>query len=309
MYSKSAALSELIQFRHILIATDFSDSSRKALRYAAAIARFHGARLYIVHVLASIGYRLVRDEEVQAAELTIRDLRQFWNKLGDNDEFRPIELTLIVCEGEVSVVLEDLIHKEHIDLVVLGARGRTGLSKVIFGSVTENIFRKATCPVLTVGPSSSPDWPEREVGAEEAILFPTDFGDASLAALPYAVSVAKRSHSKLILLHVVESVPHAEGTSISGNVVDSAAEEELRRVGVQRLKHLIPNDLRLEPELYVEFGRPVDAILKEAARTGAGLIVLGLHHKSLFPPPAHLPSSIAYGLAIEAKCPVLTVRT
>lgn len=54
---------------------------------------------------------------------------------------------------------------------------------------------------------------------------------------------------------------------------------------------------------------PVDAILGEASSSGAGLIVLGLHRKSLLVTSGHLPSTTVYGVVVAAECPVLTVRT
>jgi nucleotide-binding universal stress UspA family protein len=134
----------LIDFKRVLIATDFSDGARKALRYAAAIARKYNARLYVVHVLSSIGYRMVGDDaEIQASELATRELKQLWNQFaGSNDRSESdIEVVLIVRQGDVLTEVQDLISKENIHLVVVGTHGRSGLPKVMLGSVAESIFR------------------------------------------------------------------------------------------------------------------------------------------------------------------------
>lgn len=309
MRSDNLVQSDSIEFRRILIATDFSDASRNALRYAAAIARNHRARLYVVHVVSSVGYRMAGvDVEIYAAELAARELKELWSKLGGSDQPSPVELELIVRRGEVCDHLEDLIKKETIDLVVVGTRGRTGLSKLVLGSVAEDIFRKMSCPVLTVGPSSDWEWPQREVGAEKAILFATDFGDASLKALPYAVSIAHRSGSKLLLLNVAKLDKQMDQTSTLGNTSDAAGQEP-HDSGVRRLKELIADDPNVDYEIRVTSSPPVDGILGEAARSAAGLIVLGLHRKSLFVPSGHLLSSTAYEVVLRAQCPVLTVRS
>jgi nucleotide-binding universal stress UspA family protein len=297
------------EFRRILIATDFSDASRNALRYAAAIARNHEARLYVVHVVSSVGYRMAGvDVEIYAAELAARELKELWSRLGGIDQPSPVELELIVRRGEVCDQLEDLIRKETIDLVVVGTRGRTGLSKLVLGSVAEDIFRKVSCPVLTVGPSSDWEWPQREVGAEKAILFATDFGDASLKALPYAVSIAHRSRSKLFLLNVTKLDTQIDQTPIFGNTLEVAG-PGFRESGMERLRELVPDNPRVDYEIRVTSSLPVDGILSEAAHSAAGLIVLGLHRKSLFVPTGHLPSSTAYEVVLRAQCPVLTVRS
>jgi nucleotide-binding universal stress UspA family protein len=248
------------------------------------------------------------DAEVEAAELAARELKELWGKLGGADESRRVELSLIVRRGDVCEELEELIQKELIDLVVVGTRARTGVSKVMLGSVAEDIFRKVSCPVLTVGPNSAWDWPQREVGAEKVILFATDFGDAALKALPFAVSIAHRSRSKLILLHVATPLPQTDLTPILDQSLDKI-EEEIRTAGRQRLAELVPKNPQIEVELRVKHGLPVDAILGEASSSSAGLIVLGLHRKSLLFPSGHLPSTTVFGVVIAAKCPVLTVRT
>lgn len=309
MSSANRVVHNGIHFKRVLIATDFSDASHNALRYASGIARNHGARLYVVHVVSSVGYRMVgANAEVQAAELAARELKELWGKLAGDDQSSRVELALIVRRGEVCAQLEDLIRKEHIDLVVVGTHGRAGLSKVVLGSVAEEVFRKVSCPVLTVGPSSAWDWPEKEVGAEKTILFATDFGDDSVNALPYAVSIATRSGSKLVLLHVAKFISGGDDAAYSGGVLNTV-QEEILQTSMQRLQELAPKTLKLEPECKVIFSLPAGGILSTAKSTAAGLVVLGVHHKTLLVPTGHLPTSTAYEVAIGAQCPVLTVRT
>jgi nucleotide-binding universal stress UspA family protein len=298
-------VSRITQFNRVLMATDFSDASRNALRFAAAIARVNNARLYIVHVISSVAYAMAPEAEVQAADLAAPLLSGLLKNLDDAGERPPVEVALIVRQGDIAAQLHKLIREEKIDLIVVGTHGRTGFSKLTLGSVAEKVFREATCPVLTVGPKSPADWPARELGAEKAILFATDFANSSLAALPFAASIANRSRSKLVVLHVNGPVPESPNTSIFG---DETVADELRQAAAQHLRELLPNDLLIEPEFRITVGLPVDGILSEAAGTSAGLIALGVHCRSLLVPAGHLPST-AYGVVIQARCPVLTVRT
>ena len=297
--------SRTTQFNRILMATDFSGASRNALRYAAAIAGFHGGKLYIVHVVSSIGYTMVPGAEVQATALAARDLKELMNNFDDAGESLAAEVALIVRQGDVAAALDEVIREEKIDLIVLGTHGRTGFSKLTLGSVAETVFRRVNCPVLTVGPNSPADWPERELGAPKIILLATNFGNASLAALPYAASIANRSRSKLVVLHVNGPGTDSPSTSLFG---DEAIVGELRYTAAQQLQELLPKDLGIELELRANVGLPVDSILSEAAGTSAGVIVLGLHRRSILVPAGHL-SSTAYGVVLQARCPVLTVRT
>ena len=87
--------------------------------------------------------------------------------------------------------------------MVVGTRGRAGIGKALLGSVAEEILRHAPCPVLTVGPQACHETGRR--GRMASILFATDFGAASLAAAPIAVSLAEEYQAKLTFLHVKES--------------------------------------------------------------------------------------------------------
>jgi nucleotide-binding universal stress UspA family protein len=137
------------------------------------------------------------------------------------------------------------------------------------------------------------------------VLFATDFGPASLKALPYAASLAHKNQSRLVLLHVLPPVPVVEPGTLwyLGSGIDkmrTAADAAARA----RLRELVPHDLGAE--YMVEFGDPVDGILKTAARCEAGLIVIGVKKASAA--SVHLPWAIAHQIVDEAECPVLTVR-
>ena len=110
----------------------------------------------------------------------------------------PHEVT--VTEGDLWPALSEIVNKQKTDLIVMGTHGRTGVSRALLGSAAEEIFRKASCPVLTVGPHVSRNT-ERRLAMKE-ILFATDFSPESLAALPFAVSLAQEHQSNLTLLNV-----------------------------------------------------------------------------------------------------------
>ena len=93
--------------------------------------------------------------------------------------------------------LSELIKTHQIDLAVIGTHGHGGLTKVFLGSVAEQIFHKAPCPVLTVGPNVSTD--PVSIAAIHQILYATDFTPESLAAVPYAISLAEENQAHLSL--------------------------------------------------------------------------------------------------------------
>jgi len=272
----------------VLVATDFSTVSKQAVLYATAIARRHNSKLFIAHVVTSRSESaLMEGWRAGQAEITAQLIA---NRLDG------IEHELIVKTGQVGEVLSRLIAEKRIDLMVVGTRGRTGVLKALLGSVAENVFRRASCPVLTVGPNISSQNPE--VGPER-ILAATGFAAHSVFGVRYAMGLAQALHSSIALLHVV-----TEGRELSGEVKSRVSTES-----IAKLRGLISAAVHLasEPMLFVEFGSAVEKILQTAAAWNANLIVLGLrniHEAST----GRATWASAYEIVSKANCPVLTVR-
>jgi nucleotide-binding universal stress UspA family protein len=272
---------------NILVATDFSSASKTALLYAMSIARRHTAKLLVVHVSSSQSEGNLRDAW-RAGQREIMDHFMARRLVGVQHE-------MLVKSGEVSAVLSHLSAEYGIDLVVVGTRGRTGVWKLILGSVAERIFRQASCPVLTVGPSISGQDPEV---APQRILVPTGFAPQSLYAVKYALWLAQELRSSLALLHVVTDRPGTQD------------QERIRSERMARLRALIPpgEHLPSPPESVVEFGEVTEKILETATRWDPNLIVLGLHHIEEAS-RTETTWAKAYQIVCSASCPVLTVRT
>jgi CO dehydrogenase/acetyl-CoA synthase epsilon subunit len=100
---------------------------------------------------------------------------------------------LIFDRGNVAQVLDRIIATKKIDLLVMSTHGRAAVQKTLVGSVAEKMFRQAACPVLTVGPKVAvkPGY----TGELKRILYATDFSVVSLAAAPFAISLARESSS------------------------------------------------------------------------------------------------------------------
>jgi len=307
---ETIALKQTVTFNNILLATDFSEVSKKAVPYAVAIANRYGSRIYFAHVLPPKA-RMPIPIEPLPAELD----RERLNAEMEMEIFLQNALVkaphnVLLENGPIWDALAELIRRDEIDLLVLGTHGRGGLKKVILGSVAEELFRLAPCPVLTVGPAV----PAEPAGAKvfRRILFATDFGPASLHALQYAISLATESNARLILLHVVAPVPVVEvgpywypGTDL----VEQQKTAKERYIG--RLKDLIRPDANLpsQPEFLVDFDFVPDAIVRTAVISDADLIVMGVNQATSARASAHLPWATAHEVVCHAQCPVLTVRS
>jgi nucleotide-binding universal stress UspA family protein len=299
-----------IHLQSILVATDFSPASEKALRHALSIARHYDAKLYVMHVVSSVGLNMAGPDAVAAATtLALRDAMLAERRLVASGVLRDLRHHVIVRSGDVWTELEAEIKQQAIDLVVIGTHGRTGLKRLVLGSVSEHVFRNACCRVLTVGPCSPVDAHLEPDGAPRSLLFTTDFGDASLKALPYATSLANQRQTRLALLHILSSLPKIDGNRwyTASDVVEmrSAAESEARK----HLQQLVANvPLAVEPQFFVSFGEPAEEILHAASELHSEVIVMGLRCREHVGTISHLPWSTAYGVVCNAVCPVLTVR-
>jgi universal stress protein A len=142
-------------FHKILVATDFSPASAAAMREATKLAQNNGAELLIAHAyeppspLQIDGYvapwiynewdETLRNE----AEMALMPLVETARQSGVNA--RPL-----VLKGAPFKAITDAAGSEHADLVVMGTHGRTGLSRLVLGSVAARVAASAPCPVLTV---------------------------------------------------------------------------------------------------------------------------------------------------------------
>jgi nucleotide-binding universal stress UspA family protein len=277
-----------LKLDNVLVATDFSPVSKSAVLYATSIARRHRSKLFLVNVVTSRSESALMDGWRAGQAEIIEQLLA--------NHLDGIQHELIVRSGDIWDVLSHLIAEKEIDMLVVGTRGRTGVPKLILGSVAENIFRHALCPVLTVGPNISDQDPE--IGPER-ILAATGFAAHSLFSVRYAIELAQDLRSSLALLHVV-----SDRGEVSGDAKGNAREEY-----VARLQTLIPPHVHLasEPLFLVEFGSAPEKIVGIAADWKANLIVLGLRHVEEAS-RRETTWAKAYEIVRQANCPVLTVR-
>jgi nucleotide-binding universal stress UspA family protein len=141
----------LFQPRIILCPTDFSENSTFALRIARDLAHQNQATLIAIHIAESLGAEGLAYGEATSQlqpEGHIAELRQ---RLMATVPAEPgLEPRYLLREGDPAAVIEQVVREHHCDLVVLGTHGRTGLDRLLMGSIAENIIRRCPCPVLVV---------------------------------------------------------------------------------------------------------------------------------------------------------------
>jgi nucleotide-binding universal stress UspA family protein len=282
-----------IKLKKILWTTDFSPASQASLPHAVALARRYESRMFLAHVVVPHPYPMVSPEAAPYVEDLRRGSSTRLTAMAESDELRGIPHEVLLGRGEVAEELNAMVRDQQIDLMVLATHGRRGLRHFLLGSVAEEIWRTAECPVLTVGPHAL-DRPAEEIALRQ-ILYPTDLSAEAFAAAPFALSFALEYESRLTVLHVV---PAAVRTSA----------RLLARAFRDELLEMFPSETVpwCEPECLVESGEPSETILRIARERHADLIVLGVRSPEELA-RQHL-SNVAYPVVAGADCPVLTVR-
>ena len=262
----------MVKIGRILCPVDFSDFSRRALDYAVALARWYGSRLTVLHV----------HHAPFPARVPVEP------KAAEGDPAREI-----LAEADAA------------DVIVMGTHGRSGFDRLMLGSVTEKVMRKARCSLLTVPLSAPPP-----VGAVPVlfrrIVAAVDFSDVSMFALRHAASLAAEVDAQLLVMHVIEAperlelwIDREKATSYVREWTEGA-EERLRSAvshGVREYAHVVQR---------VETGRAYREILRVADEQQADLIVMGAHGHGVV--ETMFVGSTAQHVVHAAACPVLMVR-
>ena len=138
--------------QRILHPTDFSAHSKAAFEVACSIARDTGGDLLVLHVVpAPVGL----DEVAESRREGFRDrIRAELNAVRPVDPRQ--EVPHLLLDGDPAEMILDAATTHHADLIVMGTHGRTGVGRLLIGSVAEHVLRKANCPVLTVKAPPAP---------------------------------------------------------------------------------------------------------------------------------------------------------
>ncbi len=297
MRSTEIQLASPVALKRVLYLTDFSASSEAALPFAIAMARRYSGSIEVLHVLTPVIPESCRDAVEADEKLAEAEMQKILPRIVGV----PCQTTM--AHGmELWEAIERSIVEHQIDLIVAGTHGRTGVPKLVLGSVAEEVFRRSPVPVLTVGPrvGTSP----ADGVQYDRVLLATDFGSESEAAAPYAIALAHEKDSRLILMHVMRK---AEGlTPAETKAFDASVAE-----AINQLYQMIPGDAVLcnPAEVAIEYGDPADRIVGAAKEQRADLIVLGVRNAMRHLGAAtHLERATAHKVVMNAPCPVLSVR-
>ena len=137
--------------KNILFPTDFSHTGDKALAMAESLARDSNARIFIVHVEEPATAYGGGEMYYGMVEPDLEHLKELLSKVKPIDSQLSYEQHMVT--GEPADAIARFAEQHDIDLIVMGTHGRTGLLRLLMGSVAEAVVRRAKCAVLTVKPA------------------------------------------------------------------------------------------------------------------------------------------------------------
>lgn len=293
-----------MQLKSILCPVDFSEFSVAAYQYAISLAGHYQARLVCLHIVELWKYPFADYAAHQGdfAEFSRaineggdQQLRDFVKKHSANG----LQPELVVRQGNSSNCILSFAQSDNIEVIVMGTHGRRGFDRLVMGSTTDRVLRRAPCPVLVVSDPShnvmttGPDGRHRLT----RILYCTDFSENSDKAMVYAISVAAEYGAELMVLHVVE---HASDLASAETLIATRAEQLVRLVPVNEGRKFTVNTA-------VRLGKPYQEIVRHAGEAQTTLIIMTARggdavDRAVF-------GSTTYRVIQLGPCPVLAVHT
>jgi nucleotide-binding universal stress UspA family protein len=293
-----------MQLKSILCPIDFSEFSAAAYQYALSLAEHYDATVVAMHVVELWKYPFADYAAHEAdyakfsmalnegGEVRLRDFMKKHSAVG----IRP---KLAVYQGNASDCILSFALEENVELIVMGTHGRRGFDRLVLGSTTDRVMRRAGCPVLIV---SNPRHNAMATGPDgrhrlSRILYCTDFSNNSERARAYAMSLSAEYGAELTMLHVAEDAP------------DLAKAEAIISKRAEELDKLISENERktLNVRTLVRFGKPYDEIVRHATEVQASLIIMAARggdavDRAIF-------GSTTYRVIQLGPCPVLAIHT
>src|SRR5712671_3949218 len=297
-------MNERLKIKLILCPIDFSEFSVSAYQHALSVAEHYQAKLVAQHIVelwrhpsadfaASAG--LYEEYSQALRESGKKQLEEFVEN-HTHDEIQP---ELVVQIGVAADSILSFAQLQKADVIVMGTHGRRGFDRLMLGSVTDRVMRRAPCPVLVASnphDSVAAGKERGDVHHLSRILFCADFSENSERALNYAISATAEYDAELTLLHVLEGV------------TSPAKTEEAIAAATARLDKLIPLEGRKNVKIKtaVRIGKPYWQIIQLALEAQIDLVTMGVRGRGAL--DLAVFGSTTYRVIQLGSCPVLAVH-
>ncbi|MDY6941940.1 MAG: universal stress protein [Pseudomonadota bacterium] len=279
--------------KRILVATDLSERSDRAIDRAVSLCKEFGAHLSVLHVIDEDLPVSIAEEQRRVAE---RDLREHLFSLRGAED---VAVDFLIDVGKDWMQILRRSESDQFDLVVLGMHRARGLAGLFRGTTVERVVRNGDMPVLVVKDRATKPYQQIAVGI--------DFSVYSRRALEFALGFAPKA--QLRLLHIY-SVPFK--TFLNG----SADSDEGRQSAQVQLKHMVNEEMKVfvaglekrlgQAQTVIVEGDPQRAIREQIKDLNANLLVLGTHGRTGM--ARALLGSVAEDFLADPPCDIMVVK-
>jgi nucleotide-binding universal stress UspA family protein len=284
---------ETFEPKVILCPTDFSEPATRALHYAKYLAACFDAGLMVLYADPFSPPPYFTAGQVEDLAKSIERVKgaayEYLTRYVSEQIGGFSEVEMVVAENQTVPGILLAAEEKKVDLIVMGTHGRSGINRLMLGSVTEKILHETNRPVLTVREKKGAA--ELSSASIRQVLCPINYTEVALKALEHAVAISKCFGADLLVLHVIE--PHLTGI------------EEKDEHG--RLCEWIPDDIRSRCSLkeIVRRGDAAEQIVEVVSSASCDMIVLGGQHKHFY--DTTVLGTTTVRVTRHAPCPVLTV--
>lgn len=279
--------------KHILMATDFSTRSDRALRRAVLLAGTHQAALTLVHVVDDDQPHALVEHQTKAARAL---LEQTARTIGEVDA---VPTKIVVTAGDPFAGILGAADAAEPDLIVVGPHRRQFLDTFV-GTTAERTIRRGTRPVLMANAVPS--------GAYQRSLLAIDFDEASQAAAQAARRLGMLANTDIMALHLFDAAALGmmKRAMEDGQAIDAYVKEEERRARIELTSHLLESGLEGARQLLrLRQGPPAVLIRDCAEEVRADLVVMGTNQRKGL--QRFLLGSVAQEVLLDATQDVLVV--
>jgi len=295
----------MFKLNAVVCATDLSEGSNKALPVAAQMASRHGARLIIAHIIdlpavTPYGETMVDPQELrnrveQSAKAQVTDIMSHCDK---------VEWELNIAIGYPAKEILQIVSEVKADMVVAATHTRSGIERLLLGSVSRKLMHTLNVPLLIV-PGNMPM--EQVVRDLESVLIACDFSPDSGNAVRWGIDFAQAFGAKLTMATVIENTQLSQLLKLDPQKEHGMA-EKLQADLHQKLQETVPEQYRdsIKPETVVLAGQPHEELNKYAILNHIDLIVMGVHGRGLI--ENLLVGSTTDRLVRMGQFPVMAVR-
>jgi uncharacterized protein len=255
----------------LLLPTDGSEFNEGAIREAIKLAKTCSGKIIAVSVIqTNPEYEAIAPQLVEKEE---KEAREHLESVKERASQKGVECEIIARHGEETYkcIVEEA-EKNKVDMIVMGRRGRTGIKRLMLGSVTAKVIGHTSSNVLVV--------PREAVIECKNIIAATDGSKHGERAVYEALGIAKRCNSSLTIVTVITS-EHLVQVEHSRLQISEAADMEMVKIehDIKELKETAIKE-GIQTESFILSGVPAEAIINTAKTKNADLIVMGSHGRT-----------------------------